>query len=135
MERRASSAGATIEIGGQVVTTDVNGYFMVSDVPAGADTIIVRCHCYLRTWRSVIVSAGEMLILPDVTLLGGDVDQDGAINASDAEIVGLAWNSTETTPHWDERADITGDRIVNILDMVAVHFNWNRTAPGPWTGE
>jgi hypothetical protein len=135
LERRASSVGATIEVGGRVVATDANGAFTVSDVPAGANTITVRCHCYLRTWRSVNVLAGETLTLPDVTLLGGDVDQDGAINAGDAEIVGLAWNSTTTASHWDERADVTADGIVNILDMVAVHFNWNKAAPGPWAGE
>lgn len=135
LERRADSAGAAVEIGGRVATTDAGGEFTVSAVPAGPNTLTVHSGCYLRTWRSVNVLGGETLSLPDVTLLGGDVDQDGSINVSDAEIVGLAWNSTEAAPHWDERADITGDGSVNILDMVAVQFNWNQTAPGPWGGE
>lgn len=101
----------------------------------GAQTVTLSCDCYLRTWRSVNVLAGQTLALPDVTLLGGDVDQDGSVNASDAELVDLAWDSTEAAPHWDERAYITEDGIVNILDIVAVQFNWNRTAPGPWAGE
>ena len=40
--------------------------------------------------------------------------------------------ATLADPASDERADITDDGAINILDMVAVQFNWTATAPGPW---
>ncbi len=135
LERRSSSAGANVEIAGQTAITDASGEFTVDEVPAGTHTITIRCQSYLRTWRAVTVPAGGTVDLPNVTLLAGDVDQDGLVEAADGELVGLAWDSTAGLPTWDERCDVTDDGVVNILDMVAVQFNWNRTAPGPWAAE
>jgi hypothetical protein len=132
LERRASNAGAIVAVDGLSATTAVDGSFAIANVPPGNHTISVSRMSYLRTWRDVTLTAGETLVLPDVTLLGGDVNQDDRIEAADGVLVSLAWNSTPALAHWDERADITDDNNVNILDMVAVQFNWDRTAPGPW---
>jgi hypothetical protein len=94
-------------------------------------TVEVSRTSYLRSWREVDVPTAA-LTLPDVTLLGGDVNQDDHIEQFDAMSMGLAWNATPESPQWDERADITDDGTVNILDMVAVQFNWDAVAPGPW---
>jgi hypothetical protein len=67
-----------------------------------------------------------------VTLLGGDVDQDDHIFANDGRLIGLAWNSTPADADWREAADISNDQIINVLDMVAVQFNWDAVAPGAW---
>jgi hypothetical protein len=134
LERRASNAGTEVEVAGRTVTTGPSGEYTLTQVLAGTYTINVRRQSYLRTWRSVTVLAGQTLSLPDVTLLGGDVNQDDHIELADAALIGQAWNSTPTSPNWDARADITDDDNVNILDMVAVQFNWDRTAPGPWAG-
>jgi hypothetical protein len=88
---------------------------------------------YLRSWRTISVPVG-LLNVPELTLLGGDVNQDDLIYARDINLVGQAWNSVPADAHWDERADITDDDNVNVLDMVAVEFNLHETAPGPWTG-
>jgi hypothetical protein len=72
------------------------------------------------------------LVLPDVTLLGGDVNQDDRIELADADALGLAWNSTPTDARWFEAGDITDDQAINILDMVAVQFNYFAVAPGAW---
>jgi hypothetical protein len=132
LERRTGNAGAQVEVAGQVVTTGASGEYSLAEVPPGIHTIIVRRQSYLRTWRLVTVAAGQTLTLSDVTLLGGDINQDDVIDLVDANLIGQAWNSTSASPNWDERADITDDGAVNILDMVAVQFNWDEVAPGPW---
>jgi len=134
LERRASNAGAQVEVAGRTVFTGPTGEYTVADIPAGTYTLTIRRQSYLRTWRSVTVIAGQVQDLPEVTLLAGDVNQDDHIELADATLIGQAWNSVPDASHWDPRADITGDRQVNVLDMVAVQFNWDRVGPGPWPG-
>ena len=86
---------------------------------------------YLRSSRALSVPVGALTV-PDVTLLAGDVNQDGRIDLTDGNLIGQAWNTVPGDPKWDKRADVTDDDTINILDMVAVQFNWDQTAPGPW---
>ncbi|MFQ5595740.1 MAG: carboxypeptidase regulatory-like domain-containing protein, partial [Anaerolineae bacterium] len=132
LERRASNAGAEVEAAGRIASTNADGDYALTQIPAGTHNITSRHQSYLRTWRSADVPAGQTLALPDLTLLAGDLDQDDHIEQADAELISEAWNSTSDAPNWDERADITDDGAVNILDMVAVQFNWDQRAPGPW---
>jgi hypothetical protein len=89
---------------------------------------------YLRSQRQATVVAGQTLSLPDVTLLGGDVDGDDRIGHFDAAALSVAWNAVPADARWSGVADITDDQAVNVLDMVAVEYNWGETAPGPWAG-
>jgi hypothetical protein len=133
LERRTSNAGAEVCVGALCTTTAADGSYILPDVPPGAQTVEVTRMSYLRSSRNVNVPIG-LLTLPDVTLLGGDVNQDGHIEQFDAMSMGLAWNATPADPNWDERSDVTDDDAINILDMVAVQFNWDEMAPGPWPG-
>jgi hypothetical protein len=133
LERRDSDGGAQVCVGTACATTAADGAYALPDIPPGTQTVEVTRMSYLRSSRQVNVPIG-VVTLPDVTLLGGDVNQDGHIEQFDAMSMGLAWNSTPADPNWDERADVTDDDNVNILDMVAVQFNWDEMAPGPWPG-
>jgi hypothetical protein len=132
LERRASSAGATVSVGALATTTDPAGIIGPENLPAGTHTIQATHPSYLRSWRSFPLVAGETLVLPDVTLLGGDVNHDDRIELADADALGLAWNSTPADARWFEAGDITDDQVINILDMVAVQFNYLAVAPGAW---
>jgi len=110
----------------------VDGDYAVEGVPSGEHVIDVRHPSYLRSRRAFAVSAGETLALPDVTLLGGDVNQDDVIDYLDADVVFYAWNSAPADPHWNGAADVTDDGAVNVLDMVAVQYNWGEVAPSTW---
>jgi hypothetical protein len=132
LERRASNAGAVIEIAGQLVTTGAAGDLLVTGVPTGTQLITIRRDGFLRTWRQVDVVADQTLNLPDVTLLGGDVNGDDTIDQYDAASISVAWNATSGNANWNARADITDDGHINVLDIIAVQYNWEREAPGPW---
>jgi hypothetical protein len=132
LERRTSSAGATVSVGTLATTTDASGAFGPSDIPAGTHTIEATHPSYLRTWRSLSLVAGEMVVLPDVTLLGGDVNQNDHIYIEDLVLEGQAWNTTPADAAWFDAGDITDDQVINILDMVAVQYNFNAVARSSW---
>jgi hypothetical protein len=132
LERRASSAGATVSVGTLATITDASGAFGPSDIPAGTHTIEATHPSYLRSWRSLSLVAGETVIQPDVTLLGGDVDQNDHIYIEDLVLEGQAWNTTPADAAWFDAGDITDDQAINILDIVAVQFNFGAVAPSAW---
>jgi hypothetical protein len=70
--------------------------------------------------------------LPDVTLLGGDVDQDDHISLTDGFRLTMLMFQEPVDEPWYRVRDITDDGVVDILDVVAVQFNWDARAPGPW---
>lgn len=134
LERRTSQAGTEVCAGSACVAAQANGSYTLPGLPIGQHTVEAHHQSYLRTWRQVTVAAGQTLSLPDVTLLGGDVNADDRIGQYDAMGLAVAWNSAPGRPQWSPRADITDDQAVNVLDMVAVQYNWGQAAPGPWPG-
>jgi hypothetical protein len=134
LERRSSNAGVAASMGGRSTTTGESGDFVLLGAPAGTQTLMLRRESYLATWRQVTLAEGQTLSLPDVTLLGGDVDGNDQIGQYDAAGLAVSWNTGPADPRWSTRADITDDQAVNVLDMVAVQYNWNQVAPGPWAG-
>jgi len=135
LERRiiGGNAGTQVCLDANCVVTAADGEYSFDNVTPGNHTVTASRMSYLQSWRTANVPVG-LLNLPDVTLLGGDVNQDKKIELADATLVGQAWNSTPASANWDQRADITNDSRVNVLDMVAVQFNWDEVAPGPWPG-
>ncbi len=138
LERRVNypnaNAGATVALAGQTRVTGDDGTYSFSGVPVGTHQISVTHPSYLPTWRSVNVTSGATA-LPDVTLLGGDCStSQGIIDLVDAVVMGKAWGSSSGDPHWNARADVRDDDLIDVFDLTAVRFNWMSTAPGPWPG-
>lgn len=133
LERRGSSAGAQVCAEANCVTTDGSGRYTLPGVLAD-HTLAITHPSYLRTSRQLEppAVAGQTVTLPDATLLGGDVDQDGGIRLYDLTLVGQAWNARSGDARWGAELDITDDGVINIKDAVAVEFNMFEEAPGPW---
>lgn len=53
-----------------------------------------------------------------------DLNKDGHVNITDVAIVTTAFGTEEGDPRWDPRADVNGDGLVDIFDLVtiAIHF-------------
>jgi hypothetical protein len=56
-----------------------------------------------------------------VTLLGGDINGDDAIDILDLVAVGAQFGSSSPTP---PEADVNGDGVVDIIDIVLVAKNF-----------
>jgi hypothetical protein len=82
--------------------------------------------------RNVACSLTVSLQITDVTnysfdvLLQGtdyllaDVNQDGRVDMKDVAIVGMAFDATPTSIHWNPKADLNRDLIVNMCDVAIV---------------
>lgn len=138
LERRASSAGARVCLAQTCATTDAEGAFRLAATDRRAGLSLVATHpSYLRSERPFDVPAeGATVDVPPVTLLSGDLNQDGKVEVDDAAMVGqrfdLRYDPAKPGPPWLDACDITDDDRIDIRDMVGVQFNLLKTAPSPW---
>jgi hypothetical protein len=86
-------------------------------------TVTARHAGYLGAQWVVDERGASELILPEITLLGGDVTADGQIDILDVAYIGARFGSQ------DALADLNGDGTVNILDLVLAGANYGETAP------
>ena len=116
-----NGAQVSAEPGGHTAATDPSGAYTVGPLPPGIYTVDVRMGSYLRAGgRDFEVIAGQTTALPSVVLLGGDCDADDQINIMDASIVSFSFGLEAGEPGFDPRADINGDGIVDIYDLVLI---------------
>lgn len=103
---------------GEYTATTVNGAYTLQ-APDGAYTLKVNVENYLEKTVSLIVAADTT---ENVTLLGGDVNADGAINGADiTKLIGDG--------NYDTECDIDGDGTVDYDDLMVVLNNYSKTEP------
>ncbi|MSP13623.1 MAG: hypothetical protein EXR62_11795 [Chloroflexi bacterium] len=131
LEGRSNHSGTSIVVDGLgPVNTAADGAYTVNSVPAGSHTITAQHNGYLTAQRSVTVGAGATVVLPDATLLAGDLDNTNNVGLTD--LVLLASNYGLTVPPADSRADINGDHLVNLADLVLLAHNYGLAGPTGW---
>ncbi len=101
------------------VTTS-SGTYTVS-VPADTYKFVVTKKAHLSYTKNELVVADD--VTKNVTLLGGDVNQDGEVNIADLTNLLSDYNSTEKLD-----ADINGDGSVSIADLTNLLKNYNAKA-------
>ncbi len=129
LQGRTNHGGATVSAGGVSAGTDSTGYFMLSGVPVGTHNVTASMPGYLDHVKSAVLNPDDVLLLPDVTLLGGDANNDCMVNLFDLVIVAINYRSS---PPSDARADINGNNVVDLYDLVMVGVNLDQACPGPW---
>jgi hypothetical protein len=88
---------------------------------------------YLDAEKSgIVVTAGATTPLSKVRLLGGDTNDDDAVNILDLALIGSKFRLDCSDSGWDARADINDDCTVNLSDLVLGGGNWHYTSPVPW---
>jgi hypothetical protein len=103
---------------------------MLSGVPVGTQDLTASMAGYLDHVKSgVVVNADDVLLVPDVTLMGGDANNDCMVNLFDLVIVAVNYRSS---PPSDVRADINGNNAVDLYDLVMIGVNLDQACPGPW---
>lgn len=59
-----------------------------------------------------------------VTYNWGDINHDGAVNGTDAQLVRTAWQTQLGNVNFNHDADFNLDGIVNISDVAVIGYNW-----------
>jgi hypothetical protein len=138
----ACTGGACSGSGPYVMVTDAQGYYQRVKTGAGTGigngtyTAVVTRRGYLPATKTAIPVSGSAVTLslasdPQIpTLLGGDVDDSGTIDITDLSTVGSAFGQVPGGGA-DTGADINGDNIVNIFDLVLAGGNFNASI-SPW---
>jgi hypothetical protein len=116
------------ESGHEIVSLvpDASGRFQVT-LQTGRYTFVASAPGFLSAWRSQDII--DNTSLPSVTLLAGDINQDGKINSLDLTIVSNLYNKSPLTV---PAANLNGDGMVNLLDMVMLAANYLKTEPVDW---
>ena len=137
LQSRADDSGAMFTVvGGSAgtfsTTTDALGYYELT-VPADTYDVFAEMDRYLDGERTgEICPAGGVNQPPQVTLLGGDTNDDCVINILDLSFMGSRFMTSAGDANYDLMADINDDGEINILDLSVTGGNFMGTCPVNW---
>jgi hypothetical protein len=132
---------------GQVMLTDLGGVFgpytasfnahtgafSISNVkvmPGGSNYQLDASHgLYLGNRTTHMLNPLASYAAPATRLLGGDANNDDAIDLSDLTCIGGSFGSAPVTCGATGSSDINANGTVNILDLVLTGSNYGLTAP------
>jgi hypothetical protein len=123
----ASGAGITVQllINDQVVNemvTDETGIYLFGNLAPGAYVIKAIAPQHLTVvYNALIENNNQPVVIGKLTVLGGDVDDNGSIDISDAGLIGANFNLEGTL---FPPADLNKDNAINIADLVVVGSNF-----------
>jgi hypothetical protein len=128
-------AQRSVSVGHTTLITMPNVLLLGGDVVGGNMTVTRNVTC--------TVSPSTTVEIPG--------NPEGTVNMQDLTMVGTHYGMRSTDPWWGPndcypeygawdvrnydiayRADVNGDGVVNLVDLVAVGTNFNKTAPSPW---
>ena len=133
LQGRSDHSGATILVDGTPRATTANdGRFTVTNVAPGGHTVTATHPGYLSSEADIQCPAGGIKEMPETAPLGGDTNNDKAINLFDLVIIGAAYDTCAGDADFDSRADIDESGCVNIFDLVLVGVNYGCTGPTGW---
>jgi hypothetical protein len=107
----------------QTTWTYNNGRYEFTGALGLPPRVTSLAHSLYLTARLISCPGGSSSLMPDATLLGGDLDGDEDIDIADLVLAAAKFN--ESYPG----ADINADGIVNIIDIVLISKNFGRIGP------
>ncbi|MBI1281250.1 MAG: hypothetical protein GC179_24195 [Anaerolineaceae bacterium] len=113
---------------GLQTTTDSTGHFTFANLVPGTYRVDASVGGYLSSQTTFILNEGQTLVLPSVTLIGGDTNQDNKIDLTDAALVAANFDTTTVVAG----ADLNHDGIVDIRDLTAIGAYFGISGPTPW---
>jgi len=103
-----------------------DGTFNLEALP-GDYTIIATASGFLSAQGSVTVTSGAASTMPTISLLAGDIDNNGVIDQYDAMTIGMSYNTADPAS-----ADLNNDGVINVLDLELLAQNYRQTGPTAW---
>ena len=132
LQGRSNASGATFFAGTYSTTSDASGNYELS-VPSGTYNLTAETDRYLYAERmGESCPAGGMIQIPAVTLLGGDANDDCAINILDLAFIGSRYLLSAGDPNFSTSADINADGTIDILDLTVAGGNFMEVCPVDW---
>ena len=137
LQGRSQNNGATFRVVGNnagvfSITTNAAGAYELA-VPQGNYQLTTDLDRYLANQRTdQSCPAGETVQLPDITLLGGDANDDCIINILDLAFMGARFGLSDGDASFDAKADINADGTVNILDLTVAGGNFQQGCGTAW---
>jgi len=127
LEGRSNHSDITVDLTNSTVattSTDATGYYGFDDVISGLYDLSFDHDMYLGAeLTGCTVAGGVVNVMPDVTLLAGDLNNDDVINILDLSFCAYHFNEVYAD------ADVNGDGIVDIFDIVLIGKNFGQTGP------
>ena len=108
--------------GNYAFTGLASGTYIVAEVPKPGWRRTCPAEAY-----TVELGPGEEatgLDFGNAPVIPGDVNQDGVVNELDIELISAAFKSVPGAPNWNFAADLNGDGIVDIYDLVLAGLNF-----------
>jgi hypothetical protein len=122
LEGRTNHSGVTILLDSCCTFTSVADGSYSCSTTGGSHKLTFSHPGYLTKVVTVNAVAGSTVTVPQVTLLGGDINGDGVIDILDLVAVASQFGSSSPTP---AAADINADGQVDIIDIVLVAKNFS----------
>jgi len=131
LEGRADNSGMPVLVDGHVMAvTEPDGSFEACGLRQGEHQVTLGGGCFLPTEpKSFSIDADEVVELPPVDLVGGDVSGDAVIDMRDLMKMSTQY---QLSPPDDPSADCTADGVVTKADLVLVATNYGRSGPVGW---
>lgn len=127
LEGKTLHGGITVEIPGtdRVVSTNVDGYFEITDLPEGSYDLWITFNRYLTVKIGPInVSQGILTTLPELWMKAGDVNGNNVIDLFDFVILAHAYGADSGDTRWNVFADIVVDSRIDVNDLFWLAKNY-----------
>jgi hypothetical protein len=108
------------------VTANTDGTFSLT-APAGSYTVRASASGFLSAEGTITLTAGNTSTMPNISLLAGDIDNNGVIDQFDAMTIGMSYNTASPAA-----ADLNNDGVINVLDLELLAQNYRKTGPITW---
>ena len=122
-----------VEVDYPARTTDASGYFTVpvSGVQAGIYGWRAKSGKYLANSGSVTLAGAPVTNQEMDPMRAGDANNDNLVDVHDFNVMRLTYGKAIGDPGYDDRADFTGDQIVNLFDTNLLKTNFATTGAPP----
>lgn len=107
-------------------TANPDGSFNIT-VPEGTYTIMASAEGFLSAQGSVTAVNGSVISMPSVSLIAGDIDNNGVINQLD--VLTIRMNYDTVIP---AAADLNNDGVINVLDLGILAENYGKSGALLW---
>jgi probable HAF family extracellular repeat protein len=119
--RPADNSGDIVK----TVPINPDGAFAVPELPRSLYTLHIKGEKWLAKNVEVDARNGDVISV-NVTLPGGDANNDNVVDVFDLDLLVQAFNSMEGDSDWNEGvADFNGDGWVDVFDLHLLVMNFN----------